>query len=154
VTTPHKVTRTLTEIVMYPEHQARKESAEYRKVHEHLVNELDEPCWVCGVRASTLTDPVHNVHGSTQMETHHWHVEWALANAIDPARILADFPELGTADDQHLRSWLDSEGNMLVLCDHCHRSGHYGIHAITYPAWVAQRYLRIGWDLANGPTKI
>ncbi|MDB5911097.1 MAG: hypothetical protein JWP34_5214, partial [Massilia sp.] len=54
---PHEVTRTLAESVMYPEHQARKASAEYKRVHNHLINELDEPCWVCGVRKSTLSDP-------------------------------------------------------------------------------------------------
>jgi hypothetical protein len=147
----HEVTRRLTESVMYPEHQARKASAEYRRVHEHLIGELDEPCWICGVRKSTLADPVSNPHGATQMETHHWHVEWALVNAVDPAAILADFPELGAADDAHLRDWLDSEGNMLVLCDTHHRSGYYGVHAITYPVWCAQKYFAAGWDLVKGP---
>ncbi|MDB5910996.1 MAG: hypothetical protein JWP34_5113 [Massilia sp.] len=136
---------------MYPEHQARKASAEYKRVHDHLIHELDEPCWVCGVRRSTLGDPAHNPHGATQMETHHWHVEWALANAIDPVKILSDFPELGVADDEHLRRWLDSEGNMLVLCDVHHRHGHYGIHEITYPVWISQKYARTGWDLVEGP---
>jgi hypothetical protein len=84
------------------------------------------------------------------METHHFRVEWALANAIDPAKILVDFPEMKEADDPALREWLDSEANMLVLCDICHRSGHYGIHSITYPAWVAQRYLKDGYDLVKG----
>jgi hypothetical protein len=146
----HQVTRTLTESVMYPAHQARTASAEYRKVHNHLINVLDEPCWSCGVRQTTLGDPVANHRGAAQMETHHYHVEWALANAVDPAKVLADFPEMKDATDAALRTWLDSEGQMLVLCDICHRSGHYGIHSITYPAWSAQRFFRDGWDLATG----
>ena len=73
------------------------------------------------------------------METHHWHVEWALANRIDPDKIIADFPALGAADKPHLRQWLDSEGNMLVLCEAHHRHGLYGIHMIKYPAWAPQR---------------
>lgn len=149
----HLVSHALHEAVMYPEHQARKASAEYRRVHEHLIDELDEPCWICGVRKSTLHDPAQNPRGAKEMETHHYHVEWALANAVDPAKILADFPELGAVDDEHLRRWLDSEGQMLVLCDVCHRSGHYGIHSITYPVWVAQRYFRTGWDLVRGGRK-
>jgi hypothetical protein len=147
----HEQTRSLTESVFYPEHQSRKASAEYREVHHRLVYELDEPCWICGVRNSTLKDPAQNPRGSTEMETHHWHVEWALTNSIDPALIITDFPALGAADDAHLRQWLDSEGNMLVLCDVCHRHGLYGIHSITYPAWQAQRWQRAGWDLAHGP---
>jgi hypothetical protein len=83
------------------------------------------------------------------METHHWHLEWALANGVDPARVLADFPAMGEATDPALRQFLDSEGNMLVLCDQHHRHGLTGIHSITYPAWVAQRWLRHGHDIAK-----
>ncbi|MGH7743615.1 MAG: hypothetical protein ACREQ5_02165 [Candidatus Dormibacteria bacterium] len=146
----HEVVRHLTEEVMYPEHAPRKASAEYRKVHKHLVDTLDEPCWVCGVRKSTLYDPGHNPYGAKQIETHHYYVEWALANAIDPAKILAAFPEMKEATDPALRAWLDSENQMLILCDVHHRSGHFGIHSITYPVWVAQKYFRDGWDLVSG----
>ena len=70
----HTQTRTLTESVFYPPHDPRKASSEYKKVHHHLVYELDEPCWICGVRQSELPDGEH-------METHHWHVEWALVES-------------------------------------------------------------------------
>lgn len=149
----HLVARTLREAVFYPDHDPRKASAEYARVHKHLVYTLDEACWVCGVRHSTLEDPARNPFGANAMETHHFHLEWALANAVDPARCLADFPEMGAADDAHLRKWLDSEGNMLVLCDTHHRSPNYGIHMVTYPAFSAQRLLRDGWDLATGPSQ-
>jgi hypothetical protein len=149
----HPVSRRLSETIMYPEHHARNASAEYRAVHHHLIYELDEPCWICGVRNSTLGDPNQNPQHATQIETHHWRVEWALANAVDPAKLFEDFPAMGAADDEHLRAWLDSEGNMLVLCDICHRHGLYGVHSITYPAWVAQRWLRDGYDLVKGPTE-
>lgn len=138
----HSQTRTLTESVYYAAHDARRASAEYERLHHHLVYELDEPCWICGVRQSQLPAGQH-------METHHWHVEWALANRVDPAKILADFPEMGAADEPHLRAWLDSEGNMLVLCPDHHRHGLVGIHMITYPAWVAQRWLSDGHDIAQ-----
>lgn len=139
MTSGHEVTRQLTESVYYPAHDPRKASAEYIKVHRHLVYELDEPCWICGVKRSQ----------GGKMETHHWHVEWALANRIDPTRILADFPAMAAADDPHLREFLDSEGNMLVLCDAHHRHGLVGIHSITYPAWVAQRWLKGGHDISK-----
>lgn len=142
----HVVTRTLTESIAYPSHDPRRASAEYTKVHHHLVYELDEACWICGVRQSQLPKGEH-------METHHWRVEWALVNAIDPSKIIADFPEMGSADDAHLREWLDSESNMLVLCAADHRGGLRGIHMVTYPAWTAQRWLRTDWNLSTGPTK-
>ena len=136
----HEVTRTLTESIWYPAHGSRRATDEYKRIHHHLVVELNEPCWICGVRHSD----------DALMETHHWHVEWALANGVDPAKILADFPAMGSADDPHLRSWLDGEGNMLVLCSSHHRHGLVGIHSITYPAWVAQRWLRRGHDISKG----
>ena len=132
----HTQTRTLTESIWYPEHDPRKASAEYKRVHHHLVYELDTPCWICGVRQSELPDGEH-------METHHWHVEWALANRIDPVLIIADFPM------DNLQEWLDSEGNMLVLCSDHHRHGLVGIHSITYPAWCAQRWLKNGHDISE-----
>ena len=147
----HAVTRHLTETVYYPDHAPRTESPEYKTVHHHLVYELDEPCWICGVRNSTLHDPEQNPRGATQIETHHAVVEWALANAVDPSLILADFPEMGAADDAHLRQWLDSEGQMLVLCDVCHRHGMAGIHMISYPAWVVQKYLK-SHDVTEAPS--
>jgi hypothetical protein len=146
----HSVTRRLMETLATPEHDPRKASEEYKRVHHHLIDVLDEPCWICGVRKSTLNDPQHNTRGSAQMETHHYHVEWSLANAMDPTKLIRDFPELGAADADHLRQWLDSEGQMLVLCDICHRHPYYGIHEVTYPAWVAQRWFRDDWDLVKG----
>jgi hypothetical protein len=81
----HLVTRTLTESIWYPPHAPRKASAEYTRVHKHLIYELDEACWICGIRRST----------GGKMETHHWQLEWALANRADPSKILADFPAMG-----------------------------------------------------------
>ena len=140
--TGHLQTRQITESIWYPSHDARKASTEYKHVHNHLVYELDEPCWICGVRQSQLPHGEHN-------ETHHWRVEWALVNRIDPHLILADFPAMGDATEPALRQWLDSEGNMLVLCSAHHRYGLVGIHSITYPAWCAQRWLIGGHDISK-----
>lgn len=145
----HQVSRRLFESVYYPAHPPRKASAKYHRTHKHLINVLDEPCWICGVRKSTLSDPAQNPRGANAMETHHDNVEWALANAMDATKLLADFPEMGAADDPHLREWLDSEGNMMVLCNVCHRDGQRGIHMITYPVWKAQRWER--YDLMSPP---
>lgn len=139
----HDQTRTLTETIWYPPHDHRTASAEYQRVHHHLVYELDEPCWICGVRQSQLPAGEH-------METHHAAVEWSLANAVDPTLLFADFPAMGVADEAHLREWLDSEGNMLVLCAAHHRHGFVGIHSVTYPAWVIQRWKQ-NHDVSEAP---
>jgi hypothetical protein len=120
--------RTLDELVAYPVHEPRKASAEYTRVHKHLIYDLDAPCWICGVRRST----------GGMMETHHAHFEWASQNGLDVAKVTADWPDI--TDRASLAEWVDSEANMLVLCAVHHRGQHTGIHAISYPAWLLQRY--------------
>ena len=73
------------------------------------------------------------------METHHSVIEWSLANGVDPRKVQADYPELDLSDPAKFGEWLDSEGNLLVLCAPHHR-GFAGIHSITYPPFRAQRY--------------
>ena len=131
--------RTLVEDVLYPPHDPRKASSEYRRIHKRLVVTMDEPCWICGIR--------HSEGGA--METHHAHVEWAAVNGIDLDLIIRDFPEI--RDTVTLRHWLDSEGNMLVLCEQHHRGSRTGIHSITYPAWLLQRYQGKSWTFITGP---
>jgi hypothetical protein len=147
----HWVLRTLVEDVPYPDHTPRKDSSEYRKVHHKLTIALDEPCWICGVRNSTLADPEQNPAGATYLETHHHFLEWALANAVDTSKLLADFPDMGAADDPHLREWLDSEGQMLVLCNVHHRSPGTGVHMVTYPIFEAQRWLKPDFPRPGNP---
>lgn len=120
--------RTLDELVAYPAHEPRKASATYRHTHRHLVYALDAPCWICGVRHST----------GGAMETHHYHFEWAAQNGLDLGKVTEDWPQI--TDRQKLAEWIDGEGNMLVLCDAHHRGQHTGIHTISYPAWLLQRY--------------
>lgn len=125
--------RALDENVAYPPHPPRKNSPIYVKTHHHLVYEMDAPCWICGIRHST----------GGAMETHHYRFEWASQFGLDLAKVTADFPAI--TDREKLAEWVDSEGNMLVLCATHHRSKYEGIHEITYPAWLLQRYQGSEW---------
>lgn len=120
--------RTLDEFVAYPVHEPREASPIYRQTHQHLIYELDAPCWVCGLRRSQ----------GAQLETHHAVFEWASQNGLDLDKVTADWPAI--TDRDKLADWIDSEGNMLVLCAVHHRGQHTGIHSISYPAWLLQRY--------------
>lgn len=148
----HALNRTLHEIAWYPEHDPRKASAEYHRTHEHLVVTLDTPCWICGI--------THSQGG--KMETHHSELELAAENALAAndaalAKLFADL--IGKTPQEHLCSvvsdvqaivhgedaaalqrFIDSEGNMLVLCALHHRGAYAGIHSVTYPVWKLQRY--------------
>ncbi len=139
--------RTLVELCFYPPHEPRKASSEYRKVHHHLIYDLDTPCWRCGVRHST----------GGAMETHHAVVEVAAVNGVDFDTLAADYPELrlllrqangetlDAAEERAIHEFIDGEGGLLVLCAACHRSPMEGVHEITYPAWVLRRFERPDW---------
>jgi len=134
----HLVARTLHERAWYPAHDPRTETPAYKAEHHHLCIELDTPCWICGIRNST----------GGKMETHHWHLEYALMNASDPAKVAIDFTDVPLDDLQAFRDWVDhSPENLLVLCDSHHRFQFTGVHAITFPIWTAQRYVKIDYDI-------
>lgn len=82
----HAVERMLDERAFYPPHDLRTDSPKYAKVHHQMTVVDDKHCLVCGVQHSTLHKPSRNPFGAVQMETHHHTIEWALANAIDPAK--------------------------------------------------------------------
>lgn len=129
--------RSLDERVAYPPHPPRTASATYKRTHHHLVYDMDAPCWICGIR--------HSQGGA--METHHYHFEWASQNGLDLEKVTRDWPEL--TDRAKLAEWVDSESNMLVLCAVHHRSQHEGIHTISYPAWLLQRYQGHDWTFIS-----
>jgi hypothetical protein len=133
----HVLARQLDERVAYPPHPPRKSSHTYLRTHHHLIYELDAPCWICGIRHST----------GGALETHHYRFEWASQFGLDLAKVEADFPDL--TDRQKLAEWVDSEGNMLVLCAAHHRGKLTGIHEISYPAWLLQRYEGEGFSFID-----
>jgi hypothetical protein len=155
----HGKPKLLSDPMFYPQHDKRTESPTYKASHQDMVVAKDLPCLVCGIRNSDLKDPKRrgdpkiNPYGATQMETHHHVIEWALGNAIDPAKfartILPNLKHKYPTEPmyQHPMShvdilkWVDSEHNLWVLCDVHHRHKWVGIHEISYPLWCPQDFL-------------
>ena len=131
--------RTLVEDVFYPPHEKRKASTIYRRTHRKLIVAMNEPCWICGIRRSDWLGLPLELRNKWQLETHHAELEWAAASAFESdtemlQKLSKDFKAI-MDDPVRLRRWLDSEGNMLVLCATHHRGSRTGIHIISYPAW-------------------
>jgi hypothetical protein len=147
-----RLRRELLEEVFYPPHEPRTASAEYGRTHRELVVVRDEPCWICGIRNSDVAKIADRAERRRwQLETHHDELEWAAANGVDLAKVMIDFPSIH--DDAGLRAWLDSEGNMLVLCATHHRGARTGIHSITYPAWKLQRWQSPAFSFIEQPPR-
>jgi hypothetical protein len=134
---------------------------------------LDVPCWRCGVRRRDLNRrplaaaSAANPLGAYQLELHHQELEFSLSNAVDVehwwqastedvsnafahvysdlAGFLAHHPELDPRNHRDVfDAYVESEGNLQVLCDRCHRSNDQGVHHIPYPEWRPMAVWRHG----------
>jgi hypothetical protein len=132
-------------VEMTPPHPPREETPEYAKAHHHLIYELDEPCAMCGVRHSTLNDSAQNPFGATAMETHHYPIERSLLDACDPTKVGLVFPQV--KDFESLNAFVDSEHNLMVLCDVHHRHPLHGIHHLTPQDFFVQPFLIAGYQV-------
>jgi hypothetical protein len=133
----HAVSRQLHETVYTPTHPKRgSSSSEFRETKAALIKESPN-CYICGRTAEESGSP---------LELHHTAVEWSLANSADLTKIQEYYPQA-----KSIEQFLDSVDNGTILCARCHRSPLRGVHMITFPAWVVQKYQLDNWDLVNGP---
>ena len=140
----HEMKRTLTEIVITPEHAERTESPEFRKAKERLKADGHYKCWVCGA--------------TENLQVHHFGAEWSLEGVTDFDKLKAFCEEwdpygYGRLLKNHPITSVDDVRNMLVLCqehhtgvDHADENSGTGIHSLTFPVWVIQKLAKTGED--------
>jgi hypothetical protein len=141
----HATIEGVATVEMTPPHPPREETPEYVRTHHHLAKVLDSPCAMCGVRNSTLHDPKENPFGAKAIETHHYPIERSLLDACDPKKIGIVFPQV--TDQATLEEFVDSEHNMMVLCDVHHRHPLHGIHHLTPQDFFVQPFLIEGYQV-------
>lgn len=142
----HETPETVATISETPPHPPREETPEYAAAHHFLVYEKKQGCEVCGVTADTLDDATINVWKATALETHHWPIERSYADACDPVKVHADFPSV--YNRATLMQFVDSPGNLKVLCSTHHRSTEHGIHHLLPAQFAVQKYLYQGYSIA------
>ncbi|GHO46603.1 hypothetical protein [Ktedonospora formicarum] len=135
----------VTRVEMTPPHDPREDTPIYQRTHNHLIFKLDTPCAICGVRHSTIDDPKENPYGAKALETHHYPIERSLLNACDPRKVHHIFPQVKDYDS--LEEFIDSEENMMVLCDIHHRHPNYGIHHVLAQDFFVQPFLYGGYQV-------
>lgn len=140
----HEAKAEFSEVTLTPPHPPRTETPLYEATHKRLIFAEDRPCFGCGVRHSDLqdsarkADPQVNPFGAEMMESHHFPVERSLATAIDRERVAADYPTV--RQFKTLIEWVDSEYNILILCDQCHRLADHAIHRALWQDVIAEKY--------------
>lgn len=120
VVAAHDQFETLQEVIHYEDHDKRTESAEFRSAKKQL-HAQNVPCYI------------NNGHCSGHLEVHHSIIEYSAATEVDFDKVRADYPNVQDVDD------IDQ---MMVLCEKHHRGVGTGIHKISYPAWILQKYLK------------
>lgn len=153
----HFEKRTLHELVAYPPHGPREQDGHYAVFHHarnHLINVLGAGCWIGGATLTQIKAGLpagHRCTGATQLEAHHAVAEYAGLSEIDWRKVAADFPEAGIHSDEDFLGFAESEGGLMILCDIHHRHTGRGIHMVTYPAWLLDRYARDEWEFLHAP---
>jgi hypothetical protein len=127
----HEVKEQISVDIFYPDHAPRKESALFGRTKTHLVDTMGTPCWVCGSKEGR--------------EVHHFHLEWADSDAADWDKVKAKHPNFDWSKFKSAEDFVDSEYNMMVLCEKHHRAKDHGIHLLPYPIWVAQALVKKGF---------
>jgi hypothetical protein len=152
----HYLRRTLAEVIAYPEHGPREGDPNYHifnAAKHHLVHVLGVGCWIGGATLAQVKaglPEVHRCHGAKQLEAHHAVAEFAGLNEIDWRKVAVDFPTVGIHSDDDFLRFAESEGGLMILCDKHHRAPAQGIHSVTYPAWLLDRYARADWEFLPG----
>ena len=133
MTAAHDQAMTLHILSHVPEHAPREDDPCYHLFEAAKRRIKAQGLWKCAISDDLC---------GGQLELHHSHVEFSQANAVDPAKIEAAFG-LHFADDEAFQQWIESPGNLEVLCANHHRT-HYGVHVIPSALWEALRWHRAG----------
>lgn len=153
----HVERRTLHELAVYPPHAPREEDGHYKIFHHaqhRLIHVLGVGCWIGGANLAQITAGLavgHRCYGATQLEAHHAVAEFAGLSEIDWQKVARDFPQANLHSDEDFLSFAESEGGLMILCDIHHRHAGRGIHSITYPVWLLDRYAREEWEFLQAP---
>jgi len=137
VTAAHEQRETIHILAHVPEHAPREQDPHYHLFEQAKARLKRQGLWKCAIGDDLC---------GGGLELHHSHVEFSQVNAVDPARIEKALG-LHFADDEAFQAWIESPGNLEVLCVNHHRT-HYGVHVIPSALWETLRWHRAGQPAA------
>lgn len=73
------------------------------------------------------------------LELHHAHIEFALQNGVDLARLEHVYPGISNPDE--VGAWVESAANLVWYCQLHHR-GHGGIHVAAAADFEAEKFVK------------
>jgi len=137
MTDAHKEQLNLSLVVSTPKHEPRESDPHYKLFNQAKARIKKQGLWKC-----TINDDLC----SGEPELHHSHIEFSQINNMDEKKIEEAFG-LHFESDEEFQIWIESPGNLEVLCTAHHRT-LFGIHAIPAPLWETFRYRKAGTEPA------
>jgi hypothetical protein len=140
----HKQQRHIIECVITPEHDKRKESAEFRKSKERLADDGHYQCYVCGSKED--------------LQVHHYACEWSLEADVDFNKLQSfceewDVYGYGRLLKNVQMTSVDDIRNCMVLCQEHHTGVDEtnggtgtGVHSMSFSAWIMQKLSKDGFN--------
>jgi hypothetical protein len=136
LTAAHTSTETFHLEYEFPAHAPRETDSHYHLFHAACERIRRLGRWKCWIDNADCDK-------EAPLEAHHAVVEFSLSGDVDVQKFASLYPEFGVVDDETFLSFVESEGNLTILCPFHHR-GIAGIHTVHYSAWLVQRFMRAG----------
>lgn len=135
ITPAHSQRVTHSYSVHYPEHEPRESDPHYIDFREYRNRTKADARCVYAVQTGDDSECDHE----NPLELHHCHIEWALQNGVDLARLERVYP--GVSNPDQVGVWVESATNLEWRCRWHHR-GHGGVHCATQSDYEAERFVR------------
>ena len=133
MTAAHDQRSTIHIVQHVAEHAPREDDPHYHLFERAKARIKRQGLWKCAIGDDLCGGP---------MALHHSHVEFSEINAVDPERIEKALG-LHFENDEAFQEWVESPGNLEVLCQN-HHTSHFGVHVIPAALWEGLRWHRAG----------
>lgn len=121
--------------VHYPDHAPRESDPHYKDFEAfHRATRATARCaFAVEVGDDADCDKYH------PLETHHAHIEFALANEVDLARLEHLYP--GVSNPDEVGAWIETATNLVWYC-RAHHRGPGGVHVAAAADFEAEKFVR------------
>ncbi len=121
-------------VVHYPDHQPRTDDPHYADFEAY--RRRTHAAARCAVAVAVGDDADCDLEHP--LELHHAHIEFALANEVDLARLERAYPGVSTPDQ--VGAWIETADNLEWLC-RAHHRGPGGVHTAAAADFEAAKFV-------------
>jgi hypothetical protein len=119
-------------VVHYPDHAPRESDPHYKDFESYRNRTKASAQCSMGAARNDFSDC------TGQLELHHAHIEFAMANEVNLTWLEKDYP--GVSDPGKVGEWIETAANLVWLCEFHHR-GAGGVHTASAADYEAERYI-------------